>query len=362
VSNPFTSGAYLERPTNSHANFEAMTACMIPTPPPLGSPGGPVEFLVSGQAHWWRDNGDPQQPWHEAEWIQPKEFLGAWSGTTLILSRHYTNLEAVSVPWGGGQARHTALVGIWGWVGPTLFGANFNGPPAFLQSSFGQHGNFEVAVPSAGGGLAHWWRNNDDGAGEAWSPANVPVSRSGSWQGAGMLQPIDSIGRFLPHLRTLPESVADIPFGNLELVGVREGQLVHMRQAHPGGGWSEIAVIDSGVQGRPGFVQSGWGRRGNFEVVVGAVGGGLRHYFMDRDDPDNEVWRQAPSFGTPEPVWDVSLFYSSFDALEVLVSGTSTYLTYSRIQWSWRGPIQISLRPCRAIPLDLPPGWSPPDP
>ena len=32
----------------------------------------------------------------------------------------------------------------------------------FVQSSHGRKGNFEVVVPRSGGGLAHWWRDNDD--------------------------------------------------------------------------------------------------------------------------------------------------------------------------------------------------------
>jgi hypothetical protein len=33
-----------------------------------------------------------------------------------------------------------------------------------IQSRFGTQGNFELVVPTTGGGLAHHWRNNDDPA------------------------------------------------------------------------------------------------------------------------------------------------------------------------------------------------------
>lgn len=35
------------------------------------------------------------------------------------------------------------------------------GAPALLQSNYGTKGNFEVLVPLATGGIAHYWRNND---------------------------------------------------------------------------------------------------------------------------------------------------------------------------------------------------------
>lgn len=31
-----------------------------------------------------------------------------------------------------------------------------------VQSSHGAKGNFELVVPHSGGGLAHWFRKNDD--------------------------------------------------------------------------------------------------------------------------------------------------------------------------------------------------------
>lgn len=31
----------------------------------------------------------------------------------------------------------------------------------FIQSRFGNRGNFEIVLPRTGGGLVHFWRNND---------------------------------------------------------------------------------------------------------------------------------------------------------------------------------------------------------
>jgi hypothetical protein len=34
--------------------------------------------------------------------------------------------------------------------------------PSMIQSTFGNKGNFELVAPLTSGGLAHWWRDNDD--------------------------------------------------------------------------------------------------------------------------------------------------------------------------------------------------------
>ena len=47
-------------------------------------------------------------------------------------------------------------------TGETLAGSGYTGTPAFIQSRFGQKGNFEVVVPEAdGNGFAQFWRDND---------------------------------------------------------------------------------------------------------------------------------------------------------------------------------------------------------
>jgi hypothetical protein len=43
-----------------------------------------------------------------------------------------------------------------------VFTGPFSGNPSLIQSNFGLKGNFELVVPMSTGGLAHYWRNNDD--------------------------------------------------------------------------------------------------------------------------------------------------------------------------------------------------------
>jgi hypothetical protein len=307
-STPRTSSWYLERPDAPHGNFELMLACHTYNPPP---------FEVSGQAHWWRDNGNPRMPWNVAEqFIYKDEARGPWLGTSLILSDHYHHLEAVSVALDG-QLSQMALVEIIGWNRPTIIAEGCAGPPAFIQSSYGQHGNFEVIAPVQGGGLRHWWRNNDDGAGERWSlgaSQPTPPGDTRPWSGVGLVQ---------------------ASWGGMDLVGVRQDALVHLSQDGPGAPWYERAVIATGVRGRPGLCQGPWGRLGNLEVVVPAIGGGLRHYWLDTDQPDAR-WQPAPGFGDSEDTTDVALFFSSYDHLELAVARSDgSYVVYAQ---RWRAP------------------------
>jgi hypothetical protein len=43
-----------------------------------------------------------------------------------------------------------------------VFAGLVSGNPSLIQSNFGFKGNFELVIPMASGGLAHYWRNNDD--------------------------------------------------------------------------------------------------------------------------------------------------------------------------------------------------------
>lgn len=95
-------------------------------------------LAAGGLAHYWRDNDTPGLPWHGP------------------------------IVFGAGDK----LLYFWrdskGWNGPFPFVpyghpvSGVSGNPAFIQSKFGSKGNFEFVVPLAAGGLAHFWRDNDN--------------------------------------------------------------------------------------------------------------------------------------------------------------------------------------------------------
>jgi len=296
MGSPFTqSGWVLERQDRPHGNFEAMFACPV-TP----------DLVLHGLTHVWWDNGGLSDPtasprglWNTAETIRSDALPGPWLGAALILS-NYGNLEAV-VAHHDGELAHFALVGIWGWQGPIPLPGPAAGPPAFIQSRFGGRGNFEVIVPRPGGGLSHFFRDNDHG--EIWHEAPQPSS-SGNWSGVGLIHS---------------------NFGNLELVGVMDGNLVFIWQNGSGGRWSAPQVIARRFRGRPAFIQSSYGAQGNFEVV-GAPDGtraiGLAHFWRNNDSP-NFPWSGPFSFGSDgnRIYEDVAMFQSSFGHLEVYARG-----------------------------------------
>ena len=76
----------------------------------------------------------------------------------------------------------------------------------FVQSNHGVKGNFEVVVPRGGGGLAHWFRKNDD-PGRPWSGPTLMFGSTDNVDAATLIQ--SNLGRV----------------GNLEVVANAGGRL-----------------------------------------------------------------------------------------------------------------------------------------
>jgi hypothetical protein len=123
-------------------------------------------LLDGGLAHFWRDNDAPNLPWHGPTGFGSDELYDA---VALIQSNISTagggpgNLEIVV--HGGDRLVHYWRddVNPFPWqISGEIPGSNgTSGTPALIQGRFGTRGNFEVVVPLASGGLAHFWRNND---------------------------------------------------------------------------------------------------------------------------------------------------------------------------------------------------------
>jgi len=165
------------------------------------------------------------------------------------------------------------------WHGPFYFtDAQVSGNPALIQSRFGVRGHFEL-VSSAGGsairGLLHFRRNND----QAVLPWQEPTVL------ATALTNVEAVA--------LIESNFGDP-GNLEAV-VRVGEeLFHLW--FDGSRWSEPAYFFRGAAGAPGFIQSNYGKRGNFDVVTPLKAGGMAHLWRNNDD-QALPWAGPTTFG-----------------------------------------------------------------
>lgn len=302
ASTPKQSGFLIQSTFGTKGNFELV----IPRP--------------GGLAHFWRNNDAPGFPWSG-----PKNFgTGNVLGTAEIQSNFGPgNLEVLAHV--GSQ-----LVAYWRennppftWHGPTAtFGTGITGNPTLIQSSFGTKGNFEVVVARAGGGLAHYWRNND-APGFPWSgPTNFA---SGNFRGVSLIQ-----SNFGP--------------GNLEVVALTaSGQLVaYWRENHSPFTWhGPTATFASGVTGNPSLIQSSFGTKGNFEVVVPRVSGGLAHFWRN-NDASGFPWSGPNPFGSGGAN-QVSLIQSNFGPgnLEVDAYVGSSKVQYWRENHSpfvWHGP------------------------
>lgn len=160
-----------------------------------------------------------------------------------------------------------------GWSYAAFFGEGVTGKPAFIQSDYGRTQNFEVVTPREGGGLAHYWRDND------LFTTSPPWYHSTDF-GSGDVQNVAMIHS---------------SFGNLELVAQEGADLVFYWRN--GSDWNGPYRLFSGIDGPPAFIQSNYGGTGNFEVVVPRLGGGLAHYWRDNDDP-NFPWYGPINFGS----------------------------------------------------------------
>jgi hypothetical protein len=134
---------------------------------------GNFEVLVpqagGGLAHLWRDNDHGANVhWRSAQ--HDPDGRPGWSGVALLFASS-GNLEVVGV-------RKTALIGltqngVGGPWRPTAFiGTRATGRPALIQTTYGHPGDFDLVVAKAGGGLAHYWRNNAVPA-RPWSRATL---------------------------------------------------------------------------------------------------------------------------------------------------------------------------------------------
>jgi hypothetical protein len=195
-----------------------------------------------------------------------------------------------------------------------------------LQSSFGAKGNFGLVAPRPGGGLAHYWRNNDDPA-LPWSAATA--------FGTGAIADVSCVqSTFGP--------------GNLEVVARTGTTLVfYWRAATPPFPWAGPFTIPgaTGIAGNPALIQGAHGTRGNFELVAPAAGGGLVHLWRDNDAP-SLPWGPVTRFGrgAVAAVCLLQANYGSPGNLEVVAREGDRLVFYWRsgqAPFGWNGPFPI---------------------
>ena len=318
TDNPFPlarhGGSMLQGRFGNRGNFEAIQA---------SSAGGLV--------HLWRNNDAPGYPWSA---LTPfAQTAGACGGASVIQSNYEGpgmpgNLEVVTTTPTGHFAPFWRDSGpAFNWAGLPQVAAAVRGKPALIQGKFGVRGNFEMVMVSQGGGLVHYWRDND-AAGYPWS-GPTPF-------GAALGQ-IDAV--------TMIQSDYGKP-GNLEVVA-RVGTTLYAfwRDSGPAFAWSAPVRIASApaVTGQPCFVQSRFGAVGNFELVVPAASGGLVHLWRD-NEAAGYPWSGPTAFGGPTVFADCTVIESNYGDpgnLEVLARAGGNLVHFWR-DTTWHGPIAVA--------------------
>jgi hypothetical protein len=295
-------------------------------------------FLPGRLAHLWRNNDLPNLPW------SPPNPFGA-SAVYEAVSLTQSNFS--SSGHGAGNLEVVARTGnqlnfYWrddsppfAWHGPFPVASGTAGAPGLIQGYFGTRGNFELVTPAAGGGLRHLWRNND--------VSNLPWSSptpfgSGPYGAAALIQSNFTASGHGP--------------GNLEVVALSGNQLrSYWREDVPPFSWHGPGTIAPGVRGAPSFIQSRFGIRGNFELIVPGSGSRLLHLWRNNDLP-NLPWSPPTSFGANVTYDSVSVVQSNFTSsghgpgnLEV-VARTGNHLHFywreDAPPFTWHGPSTIA--------------------
>jgi len=196
--------------------------------------------------------------------------------------------------------------------------------PVLIQSRHGHIGNFEMVVPVASGGLAHYFRDND-APGFPWYLAAT--------FGIGRVEAISLI-----------ESNLGEP-SNLEVIARIGTQLFsYYRDLSGWQGPFPIHMNGKVISGNPALIQSQRGHRGNFELVIPLASGGIVHFFRDNDTP-GFPWHLATTFGA-ERVEAISMIESNFGHpgnLEVVARIGTQLFTYFHEATGWQGPFPINM-------------------
>jgi hypothetical protein len=297
---------------------------------------GNLEAVVprpaGGLAHFWRNDDASGLPWSGAA---PFDVAGGAVAVppSLIQSNFGVpgNLEVVARK-GNRLVHYWRDSGPpWAWHGPIPFGApGVSGNPALIQGIFGGRGNLEVVTPLTAGGLAHYWRNNDQ-PGLPWSGPTAFGQSAGQVDAVALIQ----------------SNFGDP--GNLEVVARIGNRLAHFwRDSGPPWTWHGPTTFFHGAGGVPGLVQSHFGARGNFELVTPRAGRGAVHLWRNNDATGFPWSAPSPPFATGRSIRAATVIESNFGRpgpggnLEALLHTASDrdlhFYREDGAPWRWSGP------------------------
>ncbi|GAA3093288.1 hypothetical protein GCM10020254_42880 [Streptomyces goshikiensis] len=127
------------------------------------------------------------------------------------------------------------------------------------------HRNFEMSATAGGGRLRHWWREGD---------APFPWARAATYATDASGQPAFTGSTYNRNMESLHVTT--------------DGRLRHWYYEQSGGAWRDGGVFgpgDAAIGSTPAFIQSDYGKPGNFEVVVRTADGRLNHWWRINGAP-----------------------------------------------------------------------------
>ena len=314
---------------------------------------GNFELLVptgSVIRQYFRNNDDPQFAWHylrEFGYPVPATQLGPTPSAVSFLQSNFRgdgvhgNFEVV-VRVRAPIATEPQHLDFWyldsktsQWHGPSHIAPDgqliaASGNPALLQSDWGSRGNFELLVPS-GSVIKQYFRDNDDPQ-FAWHylrdfgypvPPNQlgPTPRAVSFiqsnfKGDGVHGNFEAVVRVKPAIATEADH---LDFWYLDS---------KTSQWHGPG-----RIIADGqpitATGDPVLIQSNWGKRGNFELLVPS-GSVVKQYYRNNDDPQF-AWHFLREFGYPVPATELGRTPAALTFLQSNFAADGTHGNFESI-------------------------------
>lgn len=207
------------------------------------------------------------------------------------------------------------------------------GRPALIQTTYGIKGDFEVVVPLATGGMARYWRANDD----EMLPWHGPISFGID---AGLIKGVSMIQGNFGEAGNLELAALDVGGHNLMHFWCDYGQSFEW---HGPNQISERSLVPA-FSGNPAMIQSGFEGRGRLELVVPRADGGFSYYLRNNNQPDLK-WLGPFDFAIDAGFFDdVTMIQSNFGDtgnLEVVARSGDQLVSFWRdsgAEFEWHGP------------------------
>jgi hypothetical protein len=213
-----------------------------------------------------------------------------------------------------------------------------SGTPVLLQSRNGHQGNFELLVPLASGGLAHFFRDND-APGVPWHGPAVVLDPGTHYLDVSMIQSSFGDGH---NLEVVATGTANLTFFFREQNFQWHGPF----SLAPDGPLADGGLFPGG--GNLALIQGAFGSAGNFELVgIEATLSGpgrIWHAFRDNDRPDMP-WHYTTTIGSSGLEAAITMIESNFGSpghLEVVARQTDGGLAFLwRDEQGWQGPFTM---------------------